>query len=49
MKTGKKKPGRKAEHLKAEGVSWDDALTHALSKPKPDKDWDQKKPQPTEE
>jgi hypothetical protein len=35
MRISKKKPGRKAKRLKAEGVDWQDAMKYALSKPKP--------------
>lgn len=39
IKGPKKKPGPKAERLKAEGVDWKDALQFAMKKPKPKDGW----------
>jgi len=45
----RQKPGPKPEHLRAEGVDWQDALKHALSKPKPPKGWDEGEVVPSEQ
>lgn len=34
--------GPKPETLKAEGVDWEDAITHALKKTKPEGGWPEK-------
>lgn len=39
----KHKPGPTPEHLKADGVDWEDAMRHALGKQKPEK-WENAKP-----
>ena len=36
---GRAKRRRGVKHLKAEGVQWDDAMRHAMSKPKPKDPW----------
>lgn len=39
-KDSRKKPGAKEKRLKVEGVDWQDAMKHALTKPKPE-EWNQ--------
>ncbi len=37
----RKKRGRKPKALRADGVDWQDAMKHALKKPKPKDGWEE--------
>jgi len=48
-KNSKKKPGTKPEHVIADGVAWQEAMKHALQKPKPKKGWAEAEVTPPDE
>ena len=46
MKKTRKKRGPRPKVIRADGVSWQDAMKHALKKPKPAEGWPEDKTPP---